>query len=432
MKKLYQSMLAVLALATAGSAQTTCNGGRYSSDVYTNVTTATGITYGSNTNYLGNTQSLTLDIYQATGDTSVARPLIIWVHGGSFIGGTSADVDVSSLSSHFAKKGFVCASINYRLGMNSVDSTNAIYAVIRAVQDVKAAVRFFRKDRAITNTYKIDTANIFIGGSSAGAIAVLHAVYLKRDCQIYPYINAAKLAQLGGLNGTSGNPGYSNSVKGVISLCGALATYGLMEVGDVPLCSMHGTADQTVIYGRGVVNPGVALMYLDGSRVIYKQATTIGVQNNFYTFVGAKHVPYAGNTTAQLAYMDTTVNFVRDYVIGRLGCTNPALQPADAPFGTATLYAYNPCVTGIETYNATNLLNRVFPNPSNGNVNLVFTNNNATHTIELSDMTGKLVASGKTSEATYVLEKGSLNPGVYFLKVSNTRGDASVQKIVFY
>jgi hypothetical protein len=432
MKKLYHSMLALLVLATAGTAQTTCNGGRYATDVYTNVTTTSGVVYGNNTNYLGNAQSLTLDVYQATGDTSIARPLIIWVHGGSFLGGSSTDVDVSSLSTHFAKKGFVCASINYRLGMSQIDSSNAIYAVIRAVQDLKAAVRFFRKDKANGNTYKIDTSNIFIGGSSAGAITVLHAVYLKRDCQIYPYINPTKLAQLGGLSGTSGNPGYSTSVKGVISLCGALATYGLMEVGDVPLCSMHGTADQTVIYGRGVVNPGIPLMYLDGSRVIYKQAIKIGVQNNFYTFVGAPHVPYAGNTTAQLAYMDTTVNFVRDFLIGRLGCTNPALQPADAPFGNATLYTYNPCVTGIETYNTTNLLNRVYPNPSNGNVNLVFTNNNATHIIELSDMTGKLVASGKTNEATYVLEKGSLNPGVYFLRVSNAQGNASVQKVVFY
>jgi len=61
-----------------------------------------------------------MDIYQPTGDIETARPLIIWAHGGSFQSGTSADADVVALSQAFAKKGFVCASINYRLGFFSI------------------------------------------------------------------------------------------------------------------------------------------------------------------------------------------------------------------------------------------------------------------------------------------------------------------------
>ncbi len=437
MMKTYLSLTVALAIGSAATAQT-CVGTRYASDVFTGVTATTGIVYGSNITYTGTTQSLTLDLYEPTGDVLAARPLIVWAHGGSFIGGTSADADVDSLSHRFARKGYVCASINYRIGVASFDSLGMIPAVLRAVQDMKASVRFFYKDRATTNTYKIDTNNIYIGGSSAGAITVLHYVYLKRTCQIDPYfahITATSLTKLGGLDGYSGNQCYSDKVKGVISLCGALGVYGWMEAGDLPLCSMHGTADKTVPYGRAIVNPGLPIMYTDGSRMIYQQSLAVNVQNNFYTWIGAGHVPYAANA----AYMDTTVNFVRDYLNGRMGITCTALQPADATSGTASLYAYTPCTTnvfysctpaGIQNYNE-NLFEDVYPNPSSSSINVVFSSNNSTHIITLSDITGRVIKSDISSEANYTLEKASLSSGIYFLRVANKQGETSVRKIIF-
>ena len=129
------------------------------------MTTTSNVVYGANIKANGANQSLTMDIYQPTGDVETARPLIVWAHGGSFIGGTSADADVATLSQAFAKKGYVCASINYRLGLTPFDSVGAVKAVLRAVQDMKASIRFFYKDKLTTDTYKIDTNNIFIGGS---------------------------------------------------------------------------------------------------------------------------------------------------------------------------------------------------------------------------------------------------------------------------
>jgi para-nitrobenzyl esterase len=429
MKKIYLTALSALAFATAGLAQNACNAGRYATDVYTNVTTTSGITYGQNNNYVGTPTTLTLDVYQATGDTSVARPLIIWMHGGSFIGGASTDADVSTLSTRFAKKGFICASINYRIGMYPIDSANAILAVIRGVQDLKAAVRFFKKDKATTNTYKVDTSNIFIGGSSAGAIAVLHTVYLKRPCQIQAYISQANLSNMGGLEGLSGNQGYSSSVRAAISLSGALATYAILEAGDIPLCTMHGTADATVKYSRGIVNPGVALMYLDGSRMIKPQAQAVGVTNSFYTWIGAGHVPFATNA----AYMDTTVNFVRDFIIKNLGCTNAALQPENTPFGSATLYTYNsPCSLGIENYGSASLLQDAFPNPSNGDVTLVFANTNSTHQVDLYDLSGRIISSARTRDTSFLVKNNGIPSGVYVLKVTDENGAFSGKKLIFY
>ena len=444
MKKIYLSVVAALALSTATQAQTTpCSSGRYSSDVYTSYVTTYSITYGQNVSLNGSNDVLTLDFYEPAADTAKARPLIIWAHGGNFVSGTSKDTDVVNLSKRFALKGFACASINYRLGL-TLDSVSAVQAVVRAVQDMKAAVRFFYKDKLTGNTYKIDTNNIFIAGSSAGAIAALHTAYLDRTCEVNTYIKQGALDSLGGLDGYSGNQCYSQKIKGVISLCGALASYGWMEAGNLPLCSMHGTADATVIYGRGEVAPyGIKLMYLDGSRMIYQRAQAVGVPNNFYTWYGAGHVPYvsANSSSTPTVYMDSAVNFVRDYLVQRLGCTNPAILIPNTPYGTATLYPYTTCTTnsplsctqqtGINKINA-KLLQSVYPNPSNSDVTVVFANSGDMYSIELSDISGRVIKSTTSNQATYNLERNSLTAGVYFLKVSNKQGEASIQKIIFY
>ncbi len=439
MKKIYLSIAAALCISTAANAQ--C-GGRYDANVFSNITATSGITYGSNIKYdASGVQPLTLDFYEPTGDVATARPLIIWVHGGSFISGSSTDADVDTLCHRFARKGYVCASINYRLGVTSYDSLGFIPAVIRGVQDLKASIRFFYKDRLTTNTYKIDTNNIFIGGSSAGAFAALHAAYLDKTCEINPYVPQHELDSLGGLSGYSGNQCYSEKVKGVINLCGALGTYGWLEAGNMPFCSMHGNADGTVNYSRGPVLPSfpVHILDADGSRMLKAQSLAVGVQNDFYTFYGADHVPYAGATAAQVKYMDTTVNFVHDYLLKRMGYSCTISQAANTPYGTASLYSYTGCstssplscsLTGIKHINA-NLIQEVYPNPSENVINVVFTNNSATHTIQLTDLSGRVVKAAVTTQATYTLEKGNINAGVYFLKVSNNQGEASIQKIIF-
>jgi len=440
MKKIYLSMAAALAISSAATAQ--C-GGRFDANVFGSVTATTGITYGSNIKYDGSgPQSLTMDFYAPTGDASTARPLIIWAHGGSFLSGTSTDADVDTLCHRFAKKGYACASINYRLGITSFDSLGFIPALVRAVQDMKAAVRFFYKDKLTSNTYKIDTNNIFIGGSSAGSFTALHYAYLKRSCQVTTYISQHELDSLGGLSGYSGNQCYSEKVKGVIDLCGALGTYGWLEAGDLPLCSMHGTNDNTVNYSRGEVLPayGIHILVADGSRMIKAKALAVGVQDNFYTWYGADHVPYAGSTATEIKYMDTTVNFVHDYLLQRMGYSCTASQLANNPYGTANLYPFTNCTsnaplaciaTGIKNISA-NLLQEVYPNPANSDVNIVFTNSNAVHYVALTDISGRIVKSATTTNAIYTLDRNTLTSGIYFLRVSNTQGESSIQKIIFY
>jgi poly(3-hydroxybutyrate) depolymerase len=437
MRKLCTFLIALLTFSAA-SAQTPCSTGRYASDVYTAITTTSNITYGSNTSWNGANTTLKMDFYEPTADTATKRPLLIWVHGGSFIGGSKTDIDMVDFAEGFARKGYACASIDYRLGFFPFDSANAVKAVVRATQDLKAAIRFFYKDRQLSNTYKIDTNNIFIGGSSAGAITALHVAYLDNECEIADYLTAAQITSLGGLEGNSGNPGYSTTVQGVINGCGALARYSWLEAGDVPLCSIHGTNDGTVKYNRGIVNPGTPLMYLDGSRMLHERACAVNLENQFYTFNNAPHVPYAGTSAAQVAYMDTTMNFIRDFLVKELGCTDGMLQPENPMAQAANLYPIDYCDGSpvsdvcLSATNPEQFHNKmkVYPNPASDKLTVVW-EYEGEMTIELFDYSGRNIGHYSVNGDHIELKRNGLKSGSYLLIISTENGQRSTERIIF-
>jgi acetyl esterase/lipase len=104
-----------------------------------------------------------LDLYLPR-RTGTAVPLVVYVHGGAFLGGDKAD--------HFPQigalrtAGYAVASVNYRL------SGEAPFPA--GVQDVKAAVRWLR---AAAPKYGIDPARFGAWGDSAGGhlVAMLGA-----------------------------------------------------------------------------------------------------------------------------------------------------------------------------------------------------------------------------------------------------------------
>lgn len=403
-KKLLTLCSTIFLSITILHAQDPCASGRYAESVFTQFNLTSNITYGQNNNWANSNTTLKLDFYEPTNDSLTARPLIIWVHGGSFIGGSKTDPDVKTLSERFAKKGYACASIDYRLGFFPFDSTNAIKAVVRAVQDLKAAIRYFYKDAQTSNIFKIDTNHIFIGGSSAGAITALHVAYLNDACEFSAYMSASALTSLGGLDGNSGNSGYSTKVHAVINCCGALAQYNWLEADDIPLCSVHGTNDQTVTYNRGLVNPGTPLMYLDGSRMLHERACAIGVTNQFYTFINASHVPYIGNA----AYMDSTERFVRDFLVDVLGCTQTILLPPNEMQQQAFLYPTTYCdgspsneVCSSATINELVTSNKLecSPNPNNGNFTI--RTNNGFELLRIYNVSGVLIYETKGDDLIY-------------------------------
>lgn len=388
-----------------------CGSGRFDTEVFSSVQTTTGIQYGSNNVAGGGPIALTMDIYEPSGDTMSVRPLIVWAHGGSFIGGTKEDADVVSLSQHFAKRGYVCVSINYRTGFAVFppDGAEAKMAVFRAVQDMKAAVRYFRKDAVTTNTYHIDPSLIFAGGSSAGAFTALHMAYLDQPSELPAEIDTNLL---GGMEGNSGNPGYSSEVNAIINLCGAIGDKTWIHAGDEPVVSMHGTNDQTVPYATDtIIFLGIVpIMQVDGSYSLSAYANSIGLMNDMYTYFGQGHVPYFSSP----AYMDTTVRFVSNFLYRFMGCTPSDPNPAANTF-----------TTGITCACDENQL-LFFPNPSNGHVHIK--NNNVVNDFSVYNGGGQKVFEAKN--VTGDVDLTVLTNGVYYYRLTGNNSSSGKLVIV--
>ena len=91
-----------------------CNG-RYQTEIFTNVSVST-VNYSDV--YLDSFHEM--DIYMPDGDTVTNRPFILYMHGGSFSAGTKNMTDCVDFCTSMAKRGYVSASINYRLELNAI------------------------------------------------------------------------------------------------------------------------------------------------------------------------------------------------------------------------------------------------------------------------------------------------------------------------
>ena len=231
---------------------------------------------------------LELDVYVPDGDDNPKRPLIIFAHSGGFLIG-SKDVDnMVAICDSFAQKGFVTASIDYRKGFDPLDGASAERAVYRAVQDGKAAVRYFKENASL---YDIDTNNVFIGGMSAGGFIALHVGYMDKESErLESTYGGGLVNDLECLDCAGNSYPHSSSVRAVIDCWGAVGDTTIIEPGDVPLLIMHGENDETVPFGVG---PPFGLFTLPdsyGGDPISQRAENVGMDVELYTSEGPLHM----------------------------------------------------------------------------------------------------------------------------------------------
>jgi len=316
--------LAILLTLTFISASTfsQCDG-RYQTEIFSSVTKTT-VNYSDV--YTDNAHEM--DIYTPNGDTEINRPLILFIHGGSFYGGDKSNIDCKDFCETFAKKGYVTASVNYRLvSLINIGSFLTNYdeqyeEVLKATVDVKAAIRYFRKDFSNGDTYGIDPNTIFAGGTSAGGVTAVHLAYIDNisDLPTTPLDIQAVATSLGGLEGDAGNSGYSSEISGVISFAGGINTLSWIDSNDEPIVSCQGDADATVNYncGPGLNNPSV--LTLCGSGEMHPQADLVGVLNSQLTFPGEGHGWFAAGNSDPLFLQ--ALNFTADFLFPLLPCYN--------------------------------------------------------------------------------------------------------------
>jgi len=290
-------------------------GDRYVNKIFSTVNKTENIEYGTALSPAGVSTTLVMDVYEPVGDTFAQRPLIIFAHGGSFITGNENMPDCTYLCTEFAKRGYVTASISYRLYdiFGLPDSLDMFDVVVKAVQDYKGSIRYFRADRSTANLFKIDTSQIFIGGVSAGAVAAIHAAYMDSEDDIPDYINTI-ITSNGGIEGASGSTGYSSHINGVINICGAIGNDIWIGSDEAPICSFHGTEDDVLPYGSGCADIGFGcITTVDGSSIIHSRAMAIGINSFLRTHSGAGHVPFGAGPYPN-AYMDTTENDIVNWL----------------------------------------------------------------------------------------------------------------------
>ena len=399
MKHLYLWLL--LALPSLAAAQTSAidtTSGRYYQPIFSAVTVTRDVAYGAAATYAGTTQPLLLDVYQPSGDTVKRRPLIVFAHGGGFVFGSKADAYPVAFCTRLARLGYVVASIEYRLGYPATglavpaDTARIAEAALRGGFDMKAAIRYFRQDAAGPKTYRINSSYVIAAGSSAGAFAALEAGYLDKASEVPSYIN---LAALGGIEGNSGNAGYSSAVAAVINLSGATESPSIIEAGNAPLCSAHGTADPTVPYFQGRIGSLLPPKYVYGSGRLNPRASALGITNVLRRFSKAVHVPFENNQ----AYADTVFWTVRDFLRPLLKRSGVALA-ARAAVAQATF--------------------QVYPNPATTAVQLALPADFARlGEAELLDVTGRVVRRFRPMAQQTELPRGGLPAGIYAVRFAS-------------
>lgn len=246
--------------------------------------------------------NLSLDLYVPMNDTMQKRPLVMLAHGGAFYFGSKDDVSITRWCNHLASMGYVAASIDYRIGFipTKVSIGRAGY---RAVQDAHAAMRFLVSHQ---EDYGIDTALIFVGGCSAGAITALNLAYMTSDTR--PDYTQDNLwhNDLGAIDTCGNDIRAGFTIKGIVDMWGAVSDTSLMHGHKEPVIAFHGDADNVVPYGYDYpfgVAGAMKSMLVDkmyGSSCIVNRAMLSGGQTQMVTFPGYKHSPQVDPATKKL------------------------------------------------------------------------------------------------------------------------------------
>jgi len=372
--------------------------------------------------------TLKLDLYypDASVETLNQRPLIVFAFGGGFLGGTRNDM--SFFCKEFAKRGYVAATIDYRLGWNCLNLNTAVLclcndyislynAAYRALEDFNASLRFLSFK---SQQYKIDTNNVFVSGGSAGSITALSAAFTSQseiDAK-FSWVHH----DYGHIDSTGNQYPRNYKIKGVLDICGALFDTTLMSDNiNIPVISFHDSMDCVVNpYHEYLLNcTGNChnLFAMDGSAIIYSKALKNGTCAEL-------------NINPVLGHCASNYN----YIINRASCFFKQLfcnTCQSGRFNNESNYA------GCDSLGSNTGINQminhdfisIFPVPASNALNIILRSLERDAYLTISDIHGKQILSEPVSNTQIKISMAIFQNGIYFLTVKSG-GNTIREKIV--
>ncbi|MCE7990894.1 MAG: alpha/beta hydrolase [Roseivirga sp.] len=264
-------------------------------------------------------ERLQMDIYSPKGDTEGNRPVILYVHGGGFSGGTRDEKRYTDFCETMAKKGYVTITMSYTLLRKGksfgcdFSAEGKVSVFDGTAADVQAATKYLTEN---ARKLKINSEMITLAGSSAGAEAVLHAAYVKD---------------------TKATLGESFKYAGVISMAGAMINDQLITNDTaIPTQLFHGTCDGLVPYGTAPHHycdydtPGFLTLY--GGKSIADRLATIG--EGYYMVTGCNG-GHEWNDRPMIVYSNLITDFMYHDVL-KQETRQVHIIKADAPDKSCT------------------------------------------------------------------------------------------------
>ena len=185
-------------------------------------------------------QALLLDLYQPVDPIvpGVRRPIILLIHGGSFVAGSRQFPPLVLMATELASRGYVVASMDYRLAGDGPVPSDRVQALPStfpfeilmnsAVDDALTALDWLFDH---SNSFNLDFSRLGLVGSSAGAVTAINLAYALNDYGI----DAPAFRFVVDFFG-----------RAFIPLGDPVAAVNLLVMGEPPLFVVHGTADSTI------------------------------------------------------------------------------------------------------------------------------------------------------------------------------------------
>ncbi len=409
MQKFLYSFLVLSFFSLTGHASD-CFNGRYLQPIFSQVDITKNIKYARKPQSEGQMIDLRYDVYEPHGDTLSLRPVMLLIHGGAYLKLIDQNSpDIVQMCEYFAKRGYVCVSIDYRQEPNVLallSEESMVKAVGRALIDTKEAVDHLIGTYQTGNPYRIDTSKAFIGGVSAGAVSTMFISYLDSLQMLPPKYQQWIVSAVGSdADYVLRHKFDLVKPKVAISISGALLDTNWVINKGIDLFLNHGSDDGIVPYNFG--NPlGIPFLpKLFGGKAIFPRAQHQGIRVEFEDWIGRGHVPFMN-----LSFPDILINLI-----------NPTIF--DSTMRNIARFVYpklecNSLISSVQHLQKEEL--KLFPNPSTGSFNIQMPVNVTTQEwkVLIYDMSGKEVQNLQYPGNTDLIQiNNPLPPGIYFIKM---------------